>query len=436
LSLHAHTIGYVANPAPQHRIEPDGLPDVSARMLFEAWVLKLSEERLGFTQRSSGGSSEGHTATFGDILNDHFILHGSGLDIERVTSTGVSEDVIQTIIEDSLTRVAAGDMGESVVYQVEMTLKPLDFMSEAIHLMRTLGDQVHIEGSRRLSDAVLLDFEQGLLADAPSEGLLFAPPSKIRATIFVPGPGPSEWSQKNAAGAAEMVAAVCAFATGRAVDYYVPMFPAQAADAETAIARRHDLAIPGLARDYISLDVFGDLPALGDVDAVLRVRGAMLAYHAALKQTSPDVAVMLLVTSIEALISPRHEWGKQKVTTRFRKSLVELCRQAVDALLAHDNVEQAFDYKKKGAANRQQRELLERIYDTRSIPTHTGLGLSATGMAILAAPDSMRVALLSDLARAAILSYIQSPRSSLIGHPTIDPPNPVPASPTGDPAEG
>jgi hypothetical protein len=42
--------------------------------------------------------------------------------------------------------------------------------------------------------------------------------------------------------------------------------------------------------------------------------------------------------------------------------------------------------------------------------THTGLGLSKTGMAILSAPDSMRVALLSDLARAAILSYIQAPR--------------------------
>jgi hypothetical protein len=206
-----------------------------------------------------------------------------------------------------------------------------------------------------------------------------------------------------------MVAAICAFAAGRAVDYYVPQFPAPAADAATATGRRHDPAIPGLARDFVSLDVFADLPALGDLDAVLRVRGALLAYHAALKQTSPDVAVMLLVTAIEALISPRHEWGKLKVTRRFQKSLLELCPQAVDALLAHDNVEQAFDYKKRGGVNWQQRDLLDRIYETRSTPTHTGLGLSATGMAILATPDSMRVALLSNLARAAILGYIQDP---------------------------
>jgi hypothetical protein len=79
-------------------------------MLFEAWVFKLSQERLGFTQRSSGSSSQGPTATFGDILNDHFVLHGSGLDIERATSAGVSEDAVWAIIEDSLVRVAAGDM--------------------------------------------------------------------------------------------------------------------------------------------------------------------------------------------------------------------------------------------------------------------------------------------------------------------------------------
>jgi hypothetical protein len=149
-------------------------------MLFEAWVFKLSQERLGFAQRSSGSNSEGPTATFGDILNDHFVLHGSGLDIERVTLAGVREGVVQVIIEDSIARVAAGDMGDPVVYQLEMTLKPFDFISGAVHLMRTLGDQIHIEGSRRLSDTVLLDFEQGLLADAPGEGLLLAPSSKFR----------------------------------------------------------------------------------------------------------------------------------------------------------------------------------------------------------------------------------------------------------------
>lgn len=239
-------------------------------------------------------------------------------------------------------------------------------------------------------------------------------------TIFAPGPGPSEWSQRNVAGCAEVVAAICAFATGRPVEYQVPQFPAKDTYAERAVARRHSPEIMGLARDFVSLDVVGDLPMRGGLDAVLRVRGALLAYHAALKQTTPDVAVMLFVTAIESLIAPHPEWGKDKVTTRFIKSLIDLCPYAVDALLAHDNVEQAFEYRKRGKVNRQRQDLVNRIYQMRSTPTHTGLALSATGMAILGTPSSMRVALLSDLARAAILSFIRAPRSSVIGHPMID----------------
>lgn len=334
----------------------------------------------------------------------------------------MDDTVIDGIINDAAARVATHDVDAPVVYATEMTVAAHDMFADAVHFMRTLGDQVHIEGSRRLSDAVVLDFEQGLLDGAPPEGLLLAPPSKIQVTVFAPGPGHSEWSQSAASGAVEVVAAVCAFATGRPVEYTSLMFPSETEFAAAALKRRNDPAILGLARDSISLDIFGELLALGDVDAVLRVRGAMLAYHAALKQASPDVAVMLFVTAIEALISPRPEWGKQKVTTRFVKSLIELCPEGVDGLLAHDNVEQAFEYEKKGGLNRQRRELLDRIYETRSIPNHTGLGLSATVMPLLPTPGSLRVALLSDLARRAILSFIQRPRSSLIGHPAIDPP--------------
>ena len=270
---------------------------------------------------------------------------------------------------------------------VEMTYAPFDFVSGSLHFARILGDQRHIEGSRRLSDMVLLDFEEGLLADVRrGEGLLLAPQSKIQVTIFAPGPGPSDWSRKNAEACAEVVAAVCTVASGRPVGYAAVQlqFPAQDDDAAKALGRTCDPAILGLARDSISVDPWGELHAVGGQDAVVRVRRALLAYHAALTQTSTDVAVMLFVTSIEALISPRQEWRKLRVTQRFVKSLVELCPQAVDALLAHMNVEEAFAHKIKGGVNRQRRELLERIYDTRSTPTHTGLDLSAAGLPFLA----------------------------------------------------
>lgn len=410
------------DPAPQYRIDPAGLPDDAARTLFEAWVLDLARERFGNLGWGTDGDGEGRTVTVGDQEGDHFVLRWSGLGISIVASTGIESDIVQSILESASARVTAQDSGTPVIYSVEMRLTEFDFMSGAAHFMRVLGDQAHIEGSRRLGWDILLDFEGGLLSDAPVPGFLLAPPSKVQVTIFAPGPGPSEWSQRAAAGCAEVVAAVCAFATGRPVEYQVPRFPAENAYAERAVARKHSQEIMGLARDSVSLDVFGELLMLGGPDAVLRVRGALLAYHAALRQTTPDVAVMLFVTAIEALISPHPEWGKVKVTTRFIKSLIDLCPYAVDALLAHDNVEQAFEYRKRGQVKRQRQDLLDRIYQMRSIPTHTGLALSATGMTILGTPSSMRVALLSYLARASILCFIRAPRSSVIGHPMFDQP--------------
>lgn len=46
-------------------------------------------------------------------------------------------------------------------------------------------------------------------------------------------------------------------------------------------------------------------------------------------------------------------------------------------------------------------------------------------LSILAEPGTMRVALLSDLARGALLAFLQAPRSSLIGHPIFDPVQPT-----------
>jgi hypothetical protein len=219
------------------------------------------------------------------------------------------------------------------------------------------------------------------------------------------------------------VSAICTLALGRVVsgDGFA-LFPAEPEKAQEAQALRYDPEILTLARDSISLDIFGDLAARAGADGMLRVRGALLSYQAALEQRSPDVAVMLLVTSIEALIAPRPAWGKGKVTKRFIRATEELCPDAVDGLVNHANVEQAFMLKLRGNAQRRRRELLDTIYTLRSNPTHTGLGPTVSE-ALLHFGDSggMRVALLSDLARGALLAYLVAPRSSLIGHPLIDP---------------
>ena len=181
-----------------------------------------------------------------------------------------------------------------------------------------------------------------------------------------------------------------------------------------------------LARNHVSLDNFNEFAALGDLDGINRVRGALLSYHAALQQASPDVAMMLLVSSMEALIVPRPEWRKEKATKRFIEGIDALCHSVVEQLVNHPNVERAFSYVKRGGPRARHRQLLDTIYALRSIPTHSGI--SPTGgaiMSMLDSPGSLKVALLSDLARGAILSFLQAPWSSLIGHPMFETTPPV-----------
>jgi hypothetical protein len=286
--------------------------------------------------------------------------------------------------------------------------------------MRILSDQVVIKDRRRLGSRVLLEFSPEPPKD-PAVPQLFASKTEIKVTIFVPGPTASVLTDRVAGAMTEMIGGVCALALGRVVEIPMVVFPAELAEAEVARSLRYDNSILNLARDGISLDVFDEFMALGSLDGLLRVRGALLSYHAALQQASPDVALMLLVSSLEALVVPRPAWRKEKATKRFIVMINKLCPDVVDTLVDHANVEHAFDYKRHGGPNARRRQLLDRIYEIRSNPTHSGIGLSGVGLlSIMAEPGTMRVALLSDLARGAILAFLHAPRSSLIGHPMFD----------------
>ena len=402
----------------------DSGPDEFSTLLFAGWVQLLAEQRLSLRQHGSGGTAEnGQTFNFGVPGDRFFELERAPSGEWRLKSMqGLEEHEVELTVAEALSRTSAGDFGDDVVYNTTMqvqgfTLSPVS----TSHFMRLLGDQVSIDGSRRLGDRVLLDFQPEAPAD-PSAPQLFAPPASIKVTLFAPGPVAGDLAQKTAAGMVETIAAICALALGRVVETPIMIFPAGGEEAEAAGHRRYDRSILGLDREGVSLDIFGEFAALGGPDGMLRVRGALLSYHAALKQSSPDVAMMLLVSSLEALIVPRAEWRKEKATKRFIVALGDLCGDTLlDSVVEHANVEQAFGYKKKGSARNRRRQLLDRIYDQRSNPTHSGIGLSGAGMlSAFADPGSMRVALLSDLARGALLKFLQAPRSSLVGHPMFE----------------
>jgi hypothetical protein len=81
-------------------------------------------------------------------------------------------------------------------------------------------------------------------------------------------------------------------------------------------------------------------------------------------------------------------------------------------------MEAALGYRRKGSHERQRKEVVDHIYDLRSLPTHGGVGPSGFSFPAIGCNRGLRLALLSNLTRAALLAYLQAPRSSLVGHPS------------------
>ncbi|HUH70487.1 MAG TPA: hypothetical protein VLZ05_17485 [Mycobacterium sp.] len=95
-----------------------------------------------------------------------------------------------------------------------------------------------------------------------------------------------------------------------------------------------------LARSGISLDIFDDLPNLGDLVTVARARGAFLSYDAAVYQEREQVVVILYV-AVECLTNP-FQCKTERLASRFVNFFDQLMPQDLDALVPHGNFEQAF----------------------------------------------------------------------------------------------
>lgn len=301
------------------------LPPRAQNLLFIEWVLYFAHERLGISQWSSGGQQSQTTMTnseftVGSPTDLHITIKRTPDDSRwhLAISDPQQEEALQYILAQANDRTSKNDLGSGLWYSTVLTTSSLNFHSDfVLHFARTLGDQVRIVGSRRLSDRVLLEFSE----------------------------------------------------------------------------------------------------------EAVKVRNALLTYDAARRQGNHDVATILFVTAIEALTPPPLDWRKERVTARFVIAVQELCPQALEEILAHANSELAFGPIKQRRNRRKVYEsLLGRIYDMRSSPVHAGLGITPRLFAHgFGADATMRIALLSDLTRAAILAFIQAPRNFSVGHPVLYP---------------
>jgi hypothetical protein len=130
----------------------------------------------------------------------------------------------------------------------------------------------------------------------------------------------------------------------------------------------------------------------------------------------------LYVIAAEVLTTPDAAWRSEKLTKRFVAFFSELIPSELDRLIAHNNFEEAFGVRRgQKKASTLRRLLLETIYDLRSGLVHSGLQPSYRGITSgFGLSSDMRRALLYEFVESAFLAYLQSPRSSVVGHPGLD----------------
>jgi hypothetical protein len=176
-----------------------------------------------------------------------------------------------------------------------------------------------------------------------------------------------------------------------------------------------------LARKHIPLDIFSQITWPGGFEHFQRLRAALLTFDAAVHQERNSVACILYVVAAECLTALNTDWRDNKLTKRFIQFFNDLMPTELDQMVAHGNFEAVFGIRRGTRTGRAlRREMLEQIYDFRSGHLHSGLRPSYRGFASgFDSSDDVRRALFADFAEGAILRYLSSPRSSLIGHPNF-----------------
>jgi hypothetical protein len=129
--------------------------------------------------------------------------------------------------------------------------------------------------------------------------------------------------------------------------------------------------------------------------------------------------VILLVAAAEALTVPFTDWRENQLTKRFVAFFDELMPDDLDRIVLHDNAEQALGLRRgQRSSRRLRRDLLGNLYSFRSGPLHEGLAVGGRDLfGFVSENTNARRLLANEFVVGAVLRYLQSPRTSLIGQP-------------------
>jgi hypothetical protein len=392
------------------------------RMLLADWFARLAAE-AGLQLDQFGSNDKAFTFGPPTGLNVTAKFIEAHPFLQFVSSDTAQQALVDRLAQQALARIEVGDLGGINWYSVSLAAHGFQLASPFSMgpFIQQLGAQTRIIGWRRLGSDILIEFSEELPTDWAEKNVLLAPKGITHVHMAIPGPRAGFLSSHIAREGIETVAAICTFALGRGVALPPVVWPSKQEQVPDLDARRLDPAILTLARKHVSLDIFSPVTVPGGRHFFERMRAAFLTFDAALQQQHNFVASILYVVSAEALTTPNTDWRRSKPTKRFIEFFDELIPSQLDLIVAHDNFEAAFEIRRGIRTSRRlRRELLEEIYELRSGLVHSGLQPSYHGFGINL-PDGIRRSLLADFAEGAILGYLASPRSSLIGNPKIFP---------------
>jgi hypothetical protein len=386
------------------------LPDDASARLWAEWVLRLLDERYGVTQHgSSGPKSWSATLANGTVIQFRVTEAGR-------TETDAPDEFAAdaaAIAADAHRRTLALDYGSGAWWKASFSTDMGMSGVTALHFMRIMSEhnRRRYQGDWRFGSEALLSFDQAEKGAVP----VVIPKFNVRMLFRVPAPGHGPHSSSVAEEVATFLRAASAFATAAPLQVAAPIFPAQdqeQAQAQALLPNAPELPVEG---EPLWAQLMSLVPGVEQFEAFRRAQGAMFAYEQAISQESEYVTLALLVSALEALSVPNAAWQMERVSARFIAFCLQLCPEAIDVVMKHVNFAQAF-----GGYSSAKR-FLRTLYGLRSKPLHTGfLQHRVSHLPAMGGDAGIRVALLSEIVRAAVVAFMRTPFSSLIGHPAVD----------------
>lgn len=397
----------------------DDPPDFQTGLLMVSWFHHLAQSRLGLTAQAgtSGSDALGRPENFqlGDPTGHNVTVWRTRGSWVFDPSRGLRRETVRAIAEEAVARARTGDSGDGVWCHLGIHSSGQDLLRTGmLHFHRLLGESSPHAGWFGLGDRILVFLD---VTSAPGGLSAFA---DVSGQLYVRGFGPTRGalSEITALALFEFARAAVSFSTGHAFtsDPMLMPMPAQRDDLAAILASRPaELLVNGRSLDVMSLLNVADAG-----ETYRNLRSALFTWESAIQQTNPEVAAVLLVASMEALASLPLDvrWRQDRVTNRFVAVLRQVAGAKLDEIAMHPNAADVFGAVSNG------KQLAGRIYEYRSRLAHSGVSRSDLGVG-MGSIGSTGVALLSELARDAIVAYASRPFVSLVGHPDISPPPPA-----------